>query len=67
MNSNRDIFNQLNDFVHYCLFNWIYGKRYLINELLKRGKEKEADDYKFLRYILVAKGEYVSIRHRHMV
>ncbi len=51
-----------NDFVHYCLLNWTNSKRYLIDELLKRGKAKETEDYKFLRCIQIAKGNYISIR-----
>jgi hypothetical protein len=50
------------DFVHYCLLDWTDSKRYLIDELLKRRKEKESEDYKFLRYIQIAKGDYISIR-----
>ncbi len=50
------------DFIHYCLLDWTDSKRYLIDELLKRRKEKESEDYKFLRYIQIAKGDYISIQ-----
>jgi hypothetical protein len=52
----------LDDFVHYCLFNWTGSRRYLIDELLKRGKDEKPDDCKFFRYIQIAKGDYVSAR-----
>ncbi len=44
-----------NDFIHYCLLDWTDSKRYLVDELLKLGKGKESDDYKFLRYIPIAR------------
>jgi hypothetical protein len=34
---------------------WTDSKRYLVDELLKFGKGKESDDYKFLRYIPIAR------------
>ncbi|OEG71124.1 hypothetical protein ATZ36_16340 [Candidatus Endomicrobiellum trichonymphae] len=34
---------------------WTDSKRYLVDELLKFEKGKESDDYKFLRYIPIAR------------
>jgi hypothetical protein len=51
-----------NNFINYCLFGWADSKRYLIDELLKCGKEKEVDEYRFLRHIQIAKGDYISAR-----
>jgi hypothetical protein len=49
-----------NDFVHYCLFNWTDSKKYLKVELCRYVSGSKTDEYKFFRYIPIAKGDYIS-------
>ncbi len=49
-----------NDFVNYCLLSWTNSKKYLKNELRIHVAGLKTDEYKFFRYIPVAKGDYIS-------
>jgi hypothetical protein len=50
------------DFIHYCLLEWTGSRQYLKNELQRKCKMAEnQDEYKFLRYIPLVKGDYISI------
>jgi len=49
-------------FCHYCLLDWHNASQgYLKSELLRQDKDKNQDEYKFLRYVSYAKGDYVSL------
>ncbi len=48
------------DFVNYCLLNWTDSRKYLKNELRIYVVGSKTDEYKFFRYIPIAKGDYIS-------
>ncbi len=50
----------VNDFIHYCLFDWTGSGTYLKHELRRYVAGLKTEEHKFFRYIPISKGKYIS-------